>query len=787
MNRSDTTTEALPRRGTATDTARVGTIIDARYRLEALIGRGGMGVVYRAAHTGLRKQVAIKVLHPSLASSSEVRTRFEREALAIGKIDHPNCVGVFDMGSMDDGSLYLVMELLDGRSLGDVLDDEGQLAPTRALHILKHILTGLAHVHQVALVHRDIKPENVYLVPHGEDRDFAKILDFGIAKPMQSSDLDDGVKLTQAGVAFGTPIYMSPEQAIGNPIDSRADLYSAAALGYEMLTGQPPFYSDDKLEVMSMHTTRPTPPMSTRLIKGGTPVSEAIERVIAKGLAKRPSERYQSAEEFLSALNDLMEVGGATEVEIRPLRRITGSQPLTVSSGGGVTHEGSGNRPIPSRPMALPGVAPMPGDEVSTREATQSTTGVLVRVPAKVVSLTSPGAAEAIDPLELNLGLSKESEPTPTLGRPWWAYAALAVLAVVIGVAIATFTAQRDKKLEPEGPVAQAARANQSGLPDVALKILEANRDKIAEDPLGQLELGHAAAAKNKRRIAITAYEKALSLAPELESGAILRSNVVTLSEDKAETDEDQEIVARAFALLLEYLRLEDREQRVLGATADATATWRRRQAALRVVEHYKLSDKLDRYAVASLDLKQAEGCELRKQAISRLRALGDPRAIEPLREIVARYSEPPPPKKKRGGKNAAKRKKQGDYSCLVDDAEAALIYLREMEEHKAAGPPPAVEDKIEPLGTDAGIELLPEGDGGAGSATVSTTPADGGLAPEEPTDKGAAPAADGAAAAAAATGAAKAAKPKTTNKSAAKKGGKADTKSRPRGKSQKR
>jgi serine/threonine protein kinase len=232
MNRSDTTTEALPRRGAATDTARVGTIIDGRYRLEALIGRGGMGVVYRAAHTGLRKQVAIKVLHPSLASSSEVRTRFEREALAIGKIDHPNCVGVFDMGSMDDGSLYLVMELLDGRSLGDVLDDEGQLAPTRALHILKHILTGLAHVHQVDLVHRDIKPENVYLVAHGEDRDFAKILDFGIAKPMKSSDLDDGVKLTQAGVAFGTPIYMSPEQAIGNPIDGRADLYSAAALGY---------------------------------------------------------------------------------------------------------------------------------------------------------------------------------------------------------------------------------------------------------------------------------------------------------------------------------------------------------------------------------------------------------------------------------------------------------------------------------------------------------------------------------------------------------------------------
>ncbi|NJM91612.1 MAG: protein kinase [Rhodospirillaceae bacterium] len=132
MTRSDTT-EVARRRNPTTDTARIGTIIEGRYRLEALIGRGGMGVVYRAAHMNLRKQVAIKVLHPSLAASPEVRSRFEREALAIGKIEHPNCVGVFDFGTMDDGALYLVMELLDGKSLGDVLDEEGQLAPTRAL------------------------------------------------------------------------------------------------------------------------------------------------------------------------------------------------------------------------------------------------------------------------------------------------------------------------------------------------------------------------------------------------------------------------------------------------------------------------------------------------------------------------------------------------------------------------------------------------------------------------------------------------------------------------------
>ncbi len=714
MSRSDTTAEVAPKRGPATDTARVGTLIDGRYRLEALIGRGGMGVVYRAAHTGLRKLVAIKVLHPSLASSPEVRTRFEREALAIGKIDHPNCVGVFDMGSMEDGSLYLVMELLDGKSLGDILDEEGQVAPTRALHILKHILTGLAHVHHVDLVHRDIKPENVYLVNHGEDRDFAKILDFGIAKPMKTSDLDDGVKLTQAGVAFGTPIYMSPEQAIGNPIDGRADLYSAAALGYEMLTGQPPFYSDDKLEVMSMHTTRPTPPMSSRLIKGGTPVSETIERVIAKGLAKRPSERYQSADEFISALNDLIEVGGATEVEIRPMRRLnTGSQPLTVSEGGSIT---GGNRPVPSRPMALPGVAPMPGDQASASSSmplvSQSTTGVLVRAPAKVVSLA---------PLK--------PEYVPSLGRPWWVYLAAAVLAAAIGIGIATFTAKRGEKLVADGPVTLAARANQSGNPATALAILDEHKEKIANDPLGQLELGHAASAKNMKLMAIGAYEKALELAPELESGSFIRGNVKTLSEDKAESDEDQEVVGRAFALLMKYFKLPDTETRLIDATANPEATWRRRQAALTVVEHFHLGDKLDRFAVYSLDLKQATGCELRKDAIAKLRALGDPRAIEQLRTIVAKYSEPPPapvkrkPKSKRA-KQAAKarsraaaaaRKKHGDYSCLVDDAEAALTYLRELAAQQQgtlpsgtgpSDPAPSDPAPSDPAPSDPAIEI---------------------------------------------------------------------------------
>src|SRR4051812_7600561 len=190
------------------DKVKLGTVIDGRYRLDALLGKGGMGVVYRAEHVALRRTVAVKLLHPSLAAGSDLRSRFEREAIAIGRIDHPNCVSVTDFGKLADGSLFLVMEHLDGKSLGDLLDAEAPLAPARALRILRNILAGLGHAHAQGIVHRDVKPENVYLVRDAEGGESAKILDFGIAKVIGGEGGDE-VKLTQAGVAFGTPIYMS--------------------------------------------------------------------------------------------------------------------------------------------------------------------------------------------------------------------------------------------------------------------------------------------------------------------------------------------------------------------------------------------------------------------------------------------------------------------------------------------------------------------------------------------------------------------------------------------------
>src|SRR5438477_939756 len=211
--------------------------------------------------------------------------------------------------------MYLAMELLEGKSLADVLEREGQLPAERSLHILAHILRGLDHIHKAGLIHRDMKPENIYLVKRGDDEDFAKILDFGIAKPMSGELSDDGVRLTQAGMAFGTPIYMAPEQALGNKMDGRADLYAAAVIAYEMLCGQPPFYSDDKLEVMSMHTAKPVPPMRSRLVRGGKPVASTIEKLILRGLTKKPGDRYASAEVYLAQVEQALTTpdGGVTD------------------------------------------------------------------------------------------------------------------------------------------------------------------------------------------------------------------------------------------------------------------------------------------------------------------------------------------------------------------------------------------------------------------------------------------------------------------------------------------
>jgi serine/threonine-protein kinase len=302
----------------ATDTL-IGEVLDGRYRIEKLLGRGGMGRVYRAEHVGIGRAVAVKVLDPRGGFEPSARQRFEREAVATGRLRHPNCVGVTDFGALPDGSLFLVMELLDGVTVDDLLADHPRLPPARAVAILRHVLRGLAHAHGHGLVHRDLTPRNVILVGEGGDPDFAKVVDFGLAKMVGG---DAGATITQTGIVCGTPSYMSPEQSIGKPVDHRTDLYAATILLFEMLTGRPPFKADEALRVLAMHMTQPPP--SVAEVAPDVVLPPALEALIARGLAKDPANRPQTAEQYLDELDRaLAPPAPQVTVAARPPRKAT--------------------------------------------------------------------------------------------------------------------------------------------------------------------------------------------------------------------------------------------------------------------------------------------------------------------------------------------------------------------------------------------------------------------------------------------------------------------------------
>ncbi len=271
-----------------------GTVVDSRYRIIEPLGKGGMGTVYRAEHVRIRREVAIKVMDPIMGRTERFGERFEREARAIGKLSQENCVRIQDFGHLEDQSMFLVMELVRGTPLSEMVGTP--MRPERALRIARHVLNGLGAAHAAGIVHRDIKPENIIVTTRDGDPCFAKILDFGLVKLMSPDE--DERELTQAGTAFGTPTYMAPEQAIGDPIDGRADLYSLSIVLYEMLTGAAPFRADDKLAVLAMHTTREVPRMRPEL---GVPPE--VEAIVRRGLEKQSIDRWSSAAEMAAAID----------------------------------------------------------------------------------------------------------------------------------------------------------------------------------------------------------------------------------------------------------------------------------------------------------------------------------------------------------------------------------------------------------------------------------------------------------------------------------------------------
>ena len=279
----------------------LGTVLEGRYELVDHLGQGGVGWVYRAKHLRLDTEVAIKMLQAPYAQHELLRPRFEREAQALAALRHPNIVSLTDYSIAADGHPYLVMELLEGRTLTELIG-EGPVPEDRARRVLSGTLDALIYAHGRGFAHRDLKPGNIFLVELPTDPDHVKILDFGFVKLMGAAETESRPALTRSGIAFGTPSYMCPEQATGAPTDPRADLYAAGVVFFEMLAGRKPYVGEIP-EVIRAHLTEPVPALSV----GGAPIaaSPPLRELFERAMAKAPGDRYQSAREMKSALEAL--------------------------------------------------------------------------------------------------------------------------------------------------------------------------------------------------------------------------------------------------------------------------------------------------------------------------------------------------------------------------------------------------------------------------------------------------------------------------------------------------
>jgi serine/threonine-protein kinase len=367
----------------------VGKVLDGRYLIEKVLGEGGMGVVYRARHAALGKNLAVKVLRAEVSKDQEIVQRFRQEAQSASAIGNEHIIDISDFGALPDGSTYFVMEFLDGVSLTTAMASTRPFPVQRTVHIAKQICTALGAAHERGIVHRDLKPDNIYLVRRSGDTDFVKVLDFGIAKVGGSTS-----KLTRAGQVFGTPHYMSPEQCAGTEVDHRTDIYALGVILYEMCSGRVPFDADNLMGILTKHLYEmPIPPRS---LPPPIDVPPALEQVILKALAKRKEDRYQSMGELRADLERVeqglvplaamdaagratrggreatqrtglaVDVGGTAEAPKKyPVALIVGSAVVSLVVAGGAVGLALAGGGDDSPTVTVQPVAPLPAPEGS--------------------------------------------------------------------------------------------------------------------------------------------------------------------------------------------------------------------------------------------------------------------------------------------------------------------------------------------------------------------------------------------------------------------------------------
>ncbi|MEQ9496916.1 MAG: serine/threonine-protein kinase [Deltaproteobacteria bacterium] len=365
----------------------VGQLLAGKYKIIKKIGEGGMGSVYIATQEPIDRKVAVKVLLGKLAEDEIAVKRFEQEARAISKMQHPNTVTIYDFGHTaeeDDERLYIVMEYLKGRTLTQLLRKEKVINPIRAAKIMRQVCASLSDAHAAGIIHRDLKPDNIFLTEVGGDPDWVKVLDFGVAK---LADSEGAGTLTQTGMIFGTPKYMSPEQAEGRPIDYRADIYALGVVMYELLVGRPPFVADTPVGLLLKHISEPPAPFAK--IRPDLTIDPRIEAIVMKSLDKRPDGRQQAVSDLAAEL-EMFERTASGPVYLPG----TGTHP-TPGVGGLPTEVVPGQNPSnPFTPSGLQSPNAVPSHlSLGGQPATQHMTGG-TQAAEHMTQQQQPGSAQ---------------------------------------------------------------------------------------------------------------------------------------------------------------------------------------------------------------------------------------------------------------------------------------------------------------------------------------------------------------------------------------------------------
>ena len=384
----------------------VGVVLDDRYRLDALLGEGGMGAVYRAQHLAMDRRVAVKLLKPHLTQDATASARFLREARATMKVDSPHAVKVLDFGITPHGDYYMALEYLDGRTVQRELDVDGPFAPARVLHIARQALHALGAAHKTGLVHRDIKPDNILLLKVGDDADYTKLLDFGVAKLMEGTAVSSqsALQLTQAGMVFGTPEFMSPEQACGHPLDGRSDLYSLAATMFAMLTGCALFEGRSPIELLTHHVR--TPPPHLEMLQPELAQYPKLDELLQRCLAKKREDRPASADELeqlVAQVQAYVKRGGAAAASARgALRSPSQSSSSSYFQALPADLVEAGATLLPAQPRASsPTIEPPTSSSESRSAITRPERGAL-----RETTDTTTREAEALVPRRRGLALA---------------------------------------------------------------------------------------------------------------------------------------------------------------------------------------------------------------------------------------------------------------------------------------------------------------------------------------------------------------------------------------------